>query len=774
MKDYMLTARIGSLCLAFFLAVNVCRAEVWRYDLGKDDAPLRDKFVRVTDKGRQSIKWSTDKERGGISAVYKPIEHDWKMDRGRGREIPPANYPIDLTCSSLQSRSAATLQIQVPAGEYRLWILTGNAGGRNTSQVWDLTRTSDCDQAATTYAGIYELMELELDAKADANGLKLQFTTRSCWVANAIVVVPKAEWKAYRDGELQEIRRDCFMLPPSELVKWQETPRKSDVPEPKWTEQQKTDGMAIFSRPWAEPVWPDHFPLAREINAPVRAFAAQNEYEPLTFTIHPLKDFEKLQVTVGEMVNESGAQLPATAIDLRYVRYMHVRPNYSTFNLYYRAPDVLMPWRGTQRLLKGENFRVWITVKVEPGTPGGGYQGNVELDADGTKVTVPISLRVLPIYLQHDESLVFGQYYRHPYSHLGAASDTFSREWWRRKAEAEHEDMRECGMNTFVSGIGVREINGRFVVDVDSFQRVVDLYRKVGFSKPMACSFDLGRIYAKYIKGGMGSHLSLLKMPPDEFFTDVTASVRAIVAEAERRQWPPILFYPVDEPSTNPLSVAFMTRVMEAIKKVPGARTYVTADPAHEQFAPMRPYVDVWCCQPFTFPKDVIEGDMASTPGLEYWCYPNHISGENDHTPTKGARMTYGFGLWNSGFRALIPWIYQSSTGSQWNYLDSTTSDFVNRTDVDGTPIPVTLWVAYREGRDDGRYINTLEKWIDAANMAGFSKEAQVAQDDLDLIKNSINVLPKYKHDGLWDAETFDVYRWLMARHIMDLQGMMR
>ena len=61
--------------------------------------------------------------------------------------------------------------------------------------------------------------------------------------------------------------------------------------------------------------------------------------------------------------------LPETAIDLRHVRYMHVRPNYSTFNIYYR-PDVLMPGRA-QRLIKGENFRVWITVQVEPGTRSG-------------------------------------------------------------------------------------------------------------------------------------------------------------------------------------------------------------------------------------------------------------------------------------------------------------------------------------------------------------------------------------------------------------------
>lgn len=762
-------ARVCGLGLAWLAGVSGVWADAYRFDFAKAEAPLRDGFVRVTEKGGATASWTAGAS--GLRGHYKPIDREWKMNVGRGRQLPPPNYPIDLTCGHVQGAGPATLVLRVPAGDYRVWVLTGNSGG-NSRQVWDLQVTGSGDAAETTFSGTEELMELELDAQAGADGLKLELTTRSRWVLNAVVAVPQAEWRAYREGELKAIRQECFVLPPEELAKWQETPQKSEVPEPQWTEQQQADGLAIFARPWVEPVWPDHFPRTHELGAPVRAFAAQNEYEPLTFTIHPLRDFESLTVAVGSLVNESGASLPASAIDLRYVRYMHVRPNYSTFNIYYRAPDVLMPWRGPQRLFKGENFRVWITVQVEPGTPIGMYQGSVEIRADGTTAAVPVSLRVLPIHLLHDESLIFGQYYRHPYANMASAPDDFSREWWRRKAEAEHEDMRECGMNTFVSGIGVTEANGRWVVNGDGFQRIVDLYRKVGFSKPIACSFNVGAIYHKYMKASMGSHLSLLKMPPDAFFADLTASVQAIVNEAERREWPPILFYPVDEPSTNPLAVAFMTRVMQAIKQVPGARTYVTADPAHEQFAPMRPYVDVWCCQPFTFPKEVVEKDMAENPGLEYWCYPNHISGENDHTPTKGARMTYGFGFWNSGFRCLIPWIYQSSGGSQWNYLDSSSSDFVNRTDADGTPIPVTLWVAYREGRDDGRYLNTLEKWIAAAEEAGFAAEAQAARDDIELVRSSINLQTKYKIHGLWSAETFDVYRWLLAKRIMDLQGL--
>ena len=203
---------------------------------------------------------------------------------------------------------------------------------------------------------------------------------------------------------------------------------------------------------------------------------------------------------------------------------------------------------------------------------------------------------------------------------------------------------------------------------------------------------------------------------------------------------------------------------------MPGVRTYVTADPSHEQFEPLRPFVDVWCCQPFSLSRETIQADMKKR-GVEYWCYPNHVAGENDHTTVAGARMTYGFGFWRSGFRALTPWIYQSISGNQWNYLDGASMDFFNRTADDGSPIPVAMWEAYREGIDDGRYLTTLDRWIARAKEAGLTIPVMHAEADRMLVWDSIGVQPKYKYDDLWASESFDVYRWILAQQILRLQA---
>ena len=274
------------------------------------------------------------------------------------------------------------------------------------------------------------------------------------------------------------------------------------------------------------------------------------------------------------------------------------------------------------------------------------------------------------------------------------------------------------------------------------------------------------------MKERYGSHLRGVKDPPEEFEREMTVMVKAIDAERQKRGWPEFLYYPVDEPGTEAASVGFMVKVLRACKAA-GVRTYLTADPTHDQFAPLRPLVDVWCTQPFLPDRETIVADMKARK-VEYWCYPNHVNGENDHTPVTGARMTYGFGFWRSGFLTLIPWIYSASNGDPMNYLDGSSMDFFNRHEDDGTPIPVAMWEAYREGYDDYRYIYTLEQLIaDAKKRAqpAARDAAAVAERELQSVWNAIRVQAKYKDDGLWSPAEFDVYRWMIARQIMAIQA---
>jgi hypothetical protein len=102
--------------------------------------------------------------------------------------------------------------------------------------------------------------------------------------------------------------------------------------------------------------------------------------------------------------------------------------------------------------------------------------------------------------------------------------------------------------------------------------------------------------------------------------------------------------------------------------------------------------------------------------------------------------------------------------------------DFFNRSTPDGEPIPVTLWEAYREGIDDGRYVYTLEQLIQTGKQRG--GEAAIAADkaekELQYVWNAIDVQEKYKYDGLWSGRDFDAYRWLLASEILRLNSLLK
>jgi hypothetical protein len=153
----------------------------------------------------------------------------------------------------------------------------------------------------------------------------------------------------------------------------------------------------------------------------------------------------------------------------------------------------------------------------------------------------------------------------------------------------------------------------------------------------------------------------------------------------------------------------------------------------------------------------------------EYWCYPNHNAGEikDRRTMCKGGRMTYGFGLWRSGYTTLIPWHWcWPSEPDPFDYLRGRYSGCGQRVDDDGEVIPAVYWACFREGYDDARYLYTLQQAIvqregskEPACLAAVGEGRRLLQETWD----SIRVQPRYLADGMWPSEEFESRRWCLA-----------
>ena len=130
--------------------------------------------------------------------------------------------------------------------------------------------------------------------------------------------------------------------------------------------------------------------------------------------------------------------------------------------------------------------------------------------------------------------------------------------------------------------------------------------------------------------------------------------------------------------------------------------------------------------------------------------------------------MTYGFGLWRSGYTLLIPWTWRSSRA---DYLEIGSAGG-NRIAEDGSIIPAIYWEAFREGIDDAKYVYTLQKAIVNRENANDKNCLRLVEEGRTLIQeiwDNIPVQTKYLANNVWDPREFDGYRWQMAKMIEKL-----
>lgn len=752
-----------AMLLALTLAAGACHAAAFLHDIGTDDSALTQGFTRVTERHaystEQGFGWdAAEGMRAYVQAYAEMIENV-----STGAAEPPPIYTHALNEDCLVGEAPRVLRVDVPAGDYKVYLLCGTSSPRLRYQYFDFDITVQDATRRVRFEGPYRFRSVRFEATGDGAPLEIALTPRSKWALNAVMIWDAADDERM-EGLIAGVEDWVYGLPPEEWEKWRFEPPPPSPPLPDVSPADRDRGFLLYHKPYPEVIYPSTNPHPHELNPTLRIFATPGEYEPLTFTLRTLRALEGVRVEVGDI-----GPIAGETVDIRRVRYMKARPNYRVRHVYRIVPDILERFEALD-LPGGESHRFWLTLRVPEDAPPGLYGGVITLTTEDARAEVPVRLRILPIRLREDPDKIYGIYYRHPLDSWVNAPDEVSKEYFFRKAELEHEDMVGHGTRNVTLSAWCRpeDEEGKFTADWTALGAKIEMARRFDFKPPFVMSINTGGVYRKHMNESYGSHLRGIKMPPEEFFAEMTRMAAFVESERVKHGWPEFVYYPIDEPSREPTSVQFMTELLKAIQAA-GVKTYVTADPTHEQFAPLMPFVNVWCTQPFAPDRETILADMAARD-VEYWCYPNHVNGENDHTPVAGARMTYGFGLWRSGFKALIPWIYQAVMGDPFNYLDSPSQDFFNRSEDDGTPIPVAMWEAYREGYDDYRYVYTLESLIGEARAAGRNAAADEAERELRFVWDAIEVQTKYKYDDLWPSAEFDVYRWIIARAILKLQ----
>ena len=536
---------------------------------------------------------------------------------------------------------------------------------------------------------------------------------------------------------------------------------------PELTAEETERGYLLFQRPIMEPVYPNTRPLEHERLERLVAFATPGEFEPLTFSLYPVRSLNNLRVRCSSLVCDAG-EIPASQSTVRLATYWNIGyPRYTSRDTYRRMPE-LLEHVTVHTSPAQECQRYWILVHVPADARPGLYRGKVTVWDDGfdKAVQIPVTFRVLGFPLKKDPAKHYSVYYyvRNRTQYQGK-SDEFA----QKASQNEYQAMLDYGLDVAPTQY-LRCLDGKtFTIrNPEDLDRLVQM----GFKGPMPMTGGnaIERIYQDTTPGGeRRSHWRINKMPPPEFYEKVTELFKAFEAARKARGWPEFVCCPIDEVAST--HSEFGAKVYAAVRAA-RVRTYITKNPLASDAAPYRPHVDVWCSQPYSMPYEKI----IAQDRYEYWSYPNHNAGEikDRRVMCKGGRMTYGFGFWRSGYTTLVPWHWSWTPGDdQFDYLRGSRSGCGQRLTDDGEVIPAIYWECFREGYDDARYLYTLQQALfqrEGSREPECRRAVEDAKELLQAMWDSIDVQQKYLAEGMWPSEEFNTRRWVLAKAIEQLE----
>lgn len=502
------------------------------------------------------------------------------------------------------------------------------------------------------------------------------------------------------------------------------------TPGDKWapppiTEKQTKAGYIVFSRPYTDPVLHRAVPRADEITSALSLSACRGEFEPIAFSLYPLRSTQGLQVSVGDLVTSGGRRIPASSVDVRKVMRQSIWKNPKTFE----AREHLLRRFNTLDLVEGRTRRLWLTVKVPDEATAGEYRGTIVLSAGTVATQLPLTVRVLPFELSGPDGMGYFMY--HPgvalmRGRLGTHKSVSNSVFFRKTLQ----DMRDHGMTTFTvynSWNWVKDPKtGKPKLDVDSAYTGRASYVQYGVS--------YSRMIDMLRQAGLGTTAPLLEVSMGAGAEQIVEMYKIY----QERGWPEVAFYIGDE-IDFPDRIAKARKVLVGLKKAAPHIKTATAlgEVGSEALGDM---YDLWIG-----PRSTEMIEICRSKGKQPWTYSCRQIHE---VGCAYERYLFGRFAWKQGLRGVGLWCYVDNNtmfdrfgrGQAWRESDVFSPEWKHLHGhvwfENGEIIPVVTWEAVREGIDDYRYMLTLKKAAQAAISSGNAAAGKAGQAGLKLLKD--------------------------------------
>jgi hypothetical protein len=530
------------------------------------------------------------------------------------------------------------------------------------------------------------------------------------------------------------------------------------------------DQMLLSRTPIERVQLPTMPPPVRRDDEDLPVLAWPGTAAPASFTIHALRDLAEVRVEVSDLAGEAAAVIPAGAITLHQVCYLHRKCDLMSTHEYMLVPNHLEPLRPL-RVAAGRLQQVWLTVRVPKDAAPGRYRGMVRVTpAGGRTSSMSLSLEVAPIAPLTRPGLLTALYCYY----LPGQTPIELREML--------DDMADHGMTcTFLFNGNYRlpieqDGRGRATIRWDQRNQLAeffDAYRDAGFTQTLLMIVPHALLDTARVAGPR--------------FAEVYADLwRQIRDRAGERGWATFAVVPCDEGYPYPYAEQRFELTARSIPALHAAGAAVALHALNHPTAGGFRFE-----REFEAVTDVILATFGHPPGCggdyrgyrDWTGYRRAMQAQGKRVlfynpDTTGlhpesTRFAYGVGLWMLQADGMSDWHYGEHPRGE-AYVPSkvqgrTAMDFVFPPCAEHAGGPTLAWEAAREGAKDYQVLYTLDCLLrEARASAAAARHALASRAEADLWE----ILRRVRVDTIDRAGELSLPQW--TRRSVDEQKVAR
>lgn len=770
---------------------------VYLYDMGSDKTPVWPGFTQATPMTAYAAERGYGWERPqSVLRTHAP--------RHLYRSADMVGYLDALSIDDISGTTnhTVTFRIDVPNGEYVVWVLTGRMGRyhrlryllrphdlllqgkrvvRITAKPNEMFRMANYDWAQDD---VYERFVgsrfawLHQEISVKTGHLKIGFSRARDFPVCAIVVAraDKTEHTAERLRQIDRQRKAVFDR------FWREVRPDPDDPAAA-TDDEKQRGYIVAATDCGDDLFPWSQPAAEADRSRIKVVAALGEQHQASFAVYALRELRDVQYEVTDLRGASGGSLRTSVVERGLVQFtpwsFHSMKK-KGYRQYQITPLLILPAR-PMSIAQGTCRRFWLTLRVPDNAVAGIYKGKIRISAAGApSATLELWLRVLPFKLIEPPLERF-VYFGTMYYAARSLMPKFKEAGYWESLRAEVRFLKDNQFTRAQAFVGPVTVNDGKVEKADftpATYKLMEIIRQENAmprDNIMIClAGRLNNIFGGYWKQSQGVK-DIKFAPTKDGLAGFVEAVRRLNDKAEKAGWPEVVFEVGGEYNNYGLAIGteFGLAAHGALKAA-GVSTALRANGPADLQVIREGLVDYPCPARALMarPKRV---QLMKSRGKRFWIY------------ALGYRMsqhrTYRFGSGWYCFKHGVTRVADEEgiyfNGQPGNYFDADT-DFPMALPTSLTSFaPTVRMKRIVQGAYDYKYLHTLEKLTGEAEGSQDASVRQEARSAREWLKEMLEAIP----DGLdpatiydqpyghrWSNESLDLYRWLMARRIMALR----